>query len=257
MTRVTSQQIRQALLVTGEPVDPTNLEKLQLYNELGEPIDTGQDLSAMHWRGPWVGGVDYAPNDIVSYSNALWISPGGVPTDRVPGWMPDDPVVGTIYSQDYYASERIANTDPELITIGPPPGRYHPFVPASSGQNPGAIIFIDKSGTTTGLVLTIAGMSREGTPVDSDLNVKTYNAVSWSYIPGASGNIHYTLVDSHAPQNFSIPNDANDLVVVVSFATVGQLGSFNANVNSAANLVAPPDMSGTGAQWELMLQGVA
>src|SRR3954451_20468663 len=95
MPRVTSQQIRQALLVTGEPVDPATLEKLQLYNELGEPIDTTQDLSAMHWLGPWVAGREYATNDIVSYLNALWISPGEVPTDRPPGWMPSDPVVLT------------------------------------------------------------------------------------------------------------------------------------------------------------------
>lgn len=42
MTRVTSQKIRQALLVTGDPLDPNTLpEKLQLFNELGEPLMLG------------------------------------------------------------------------------------------------------------------------------------------------------------------------------------------------------------------------
>jgi len=42
MTRVRSQKIRQALLVTGDPLDPNEVpEKLQLFNELGEPLMLG------------------------------------------------------------------------------------------------------------------------------------------------------------------------------------------------------------------------
>jgi len=42
MARVRSQMIRQAVLVTGDPVDPNSLpEKLQLFNELGEPLMMG------------------------------------------------------------------------------------------------------------------------------------------------------------------------------------------------------------------------
>lgn len=42
MTRVTSQKVRQAVLVTGDPVDPNVLpEKIQLFNELGEPLMLG------------------------------------------------------------------------------------------------------------------------------------------------------------------------------------------------------------------------
>jgi hypothetical protein len=42
MTRVSSQKIRQALLVTGDPLDPHTLpEKIQLFNELGEPLMLG------------------------------------------------------------------------------------------------------------------------------------------------------------------------------------------------------------------------
>jgi hypothetical protein len=42
MTRVSSQKIRQALLVTGDPLDPSTLpEKIQLFNELGEPLMLG------------------------------------------------------------------------------------------------------------------------------------------------------------------------------------------------------------------------
>lgn len=42
MTRVMSQQVRQAVLVTGDPVDPNSLpEKIQLFNELGEPLMLG------------------------------------------------------------------------------------------------------------------------------------------------------------------------------------------------------------------------
>lgn len=42
MTRVTSQKVRQAVLVTGDPLDANELpEKLQLFNELGEPLMMG------------------------------------------------------------------------------------------------------------------------------------------------------------------------------------------------------------------------
>ena len=42
MTRVSSQKIRQAVLVTGDPLDPNTLpEKIQLFNELGEPLMLG------------------------------------------------------------------------------------------------------------------------------------------------------------------------------------------------------------------------
>ena len=42
MTRVQSQKTRQAVLVVGDPLDPDILpEKLQLFNELGEPLMMG------------------------------------------------------------------------------------------------------------------------------------------------------------------------------------------------------------------------
>lgn len=42
MPRVHSQKVRQAVLVTGDPVEPNELpEKLQLFNELGEPLMLG------------------------------------------------------------------------------------------------------------------------------------------------------------------------------------------------------------------------
>jgi hypothetical protein len=42
MARVTSQRTRQAILVTGDPLDPLIVpEKLQLFNELGEPLMLG------------------------------------------------------------------------------------------------------------------------------------------------------------------------------------------------------------------------
>lgn len=42
MARVSSQKTRQMILVTGDPVDPNMLpEKLQLFNELGEPLMLG------------------------------------------------------------------------------------------------------------------------------------------------------------------------------------------------------------------------
>jgi hypothetical protein len=42
MPRVLSQKVRQAVLVTGDPVDPNELpEKIQLFNELGEPLMLG------------------------------------------------------------------------------------------------------------------------------------------------------------------------------------------------------------------------
>lgn len=42
MARVSSQRIRQMILVTGDPLDPDSLpETLQLFNELGEPLMLG------------------------------------------------------------------------------------------------------------------------------------------------------------------------------------------------------------------------
>jgi hypothetical protein len=42
MARVTQQRTRQALLVSGDPMDPLLVpEKLQLFNELGEPLMLG------------------------------------------------------------------------------------------------------------------------------------------------------------------------------------------------------------------------
>jgi hypothetical protein len=42
MPRVTSQKTRQMLLTTGDPLDPNQLpEKLQLFNEEGEPLMIG------------------------------------------------------------------------------------------------------------------------------------------------------------------------------------------------------------------------
>lgn len=42
MTRVRSQKVRQAVLVTGDPVDADTLpEKIELFNEAGEPLLLG------------------------------------------------------------------------------------------------------------------------------------------------------------------------------------------------------------------------
>lgn len=46
MTRITQQRTRQAVLVTGDPLDPNTIpEKLQLFNELGEPLMLGGGYS--------------------------------------------------------------------------------------------------------------------------------------------------------------------------------------------------------------------
>lgn len=46
MARVTQQRTRQMLLTTGDPQDPNLLpEKLQLFNELGEPLMIGGGFS--------------------------------------------------------------------------------------------------------------------------------------------------------------------------------------------------------------------
>ena len=47
MARVTQQRTRQMLLTTGDPQDPNFLpEKLQLFNELGEPLMIGGSFSS-------------------------------------------------------------------------------------------------------------------------------------------------------------------------------------------------------------------
>ena len=67
MARVTQQRTRQALLVTGDPLDPFLVpEKLQLFNELGEPLMLG-------------GG--FARHETVENTGVL--SPGGVEQDVV------------------------------------------------------------------------------------------------------------------------------------------------------------------------------
>jgi len=46
MARVTQQRTRQMLLTTGDPLDPNELpEKIQLFNELGEPLMIGGGFS--------------------------------------------------------------------------------------------------------------------------------------------------------------------------------------------------------------------
>ena len=53
MTRVSSQKTRQAVLVTGDPLDPNTLpEKLQLFNELGEPLMMGGGYSRHDQESP-------------------------------------------------------------------------------------------------------------------------------------------------------------------------------------------------------------
>jgi hypothetical protein len=256
MPRVTSQQIRQALLVTGEPVDPATLEKLQLYNELGEPVDTTQDLSAMHWLGPWVAGREYATNDIVSYLNALWISPGEVPTDRPPGWMPSDPVVLTWRAgHQIHASQRIASSSPVEYTIGPPPGQLYDFSSWIDNVH-GAEILVDVVDMSLGLVVTVAAVDHEGT-TDKALNVRCHYATGGTYRPVGSGSIDSALVNSHTPVNFNVGDITEDLVYAIWYDGPSTNGHFTISVNNPADMVPPPDMSVAGAQWELMLQGVA
>lgn len=44
MTRISSQKVRQAVLVTGDPLDPNTLpEKIQLFNEQGDPLMLGSE----------------------------------------------------------------------------------------------------------------------------------------------------------------------------------------------------------------------
>lgn len=64
MARVTSQRTRQAILVTGDPLDPLIVpEKLQLFNELGEPLMLGGGF-ARHEQQEATAVMD--PDEVIS-----------------------------------------------------------------------------------------------------------------------------------------------------------------------------------------------
>ena len=72
MTRVRSQQIRQALLVTGDPLDPNLLpEKLQLFNEIGEPLSLGGGF-ARHFEDDTTGSL--VPGEVATRTLELYPS---------------------------------------------------------------------------------------------------------------------------------------------------------------------------------------
>ena len=61
MARVTQQKTRQALLVVGDPLDPNQLpEKLQLFNQEGEPLMLG---------GGYIREQKTDPSGVISPSN--------------------------------------------------------------------------------------------------------------------------------------------------------------------------------------------
>ena len=72
MARVSSQKVRQMILVTGDPVDPNALpEKLQLFNELGEPLMLGGGY-ARHDQEETTGFL--IPNEIETDSLEMYPS---------------------------------------------------------------------------------------------------------------------------------------------------------------------------------------
>jgi hypothetical protein len=82
MTRVSSQKIRQALLSLGDPLDPDILpERLQLFNEAGEPLMIGTELGR-HEQELTTAVIDSSENTFLTWNAFPAIRLYKIATDR-------------------------------------------------------------------------------------------------------------------------------------------------------------------------------
>lgn len=244
MTRVTSQRTRQAILVVGDQVDPFLLpENLQLFDTLGRPIDILRDSSRVRWAGVWAPDVAYEVNDMVYHDGFLWIAPGPISVGITPGIGYADPNVEVNRGVMFKQSDRLVSTDPVLYTIGPPPGQRRDN-DISAGYS--AAILIDKSGVTSGLVVTITPVTSE---IPAGLQVVSYFSGS-----GLDQIVNWSSAEvaGHVPKNIAISDPATDRFIHAFFGG-GIDGSFTAKVSSITNLVPPP---ATGTEWDVLVAQV-
>jgi hypothetical protein len=75
MARITSQKIRQMILMTTtDPLAPGEFpEGLVLYQPNGQPLDLTRDSTRMLWRGEWSDDEIYYKNDVVIDEGDLFI----------------------------------------------------------------------------------------------------------------------------------------------------------------------------------------
>lgn len=75
MARITSQKIRQMILLTAaDPLAPGEIpEALTLYQANGQPLNLTRDSTRMLWRGEWSDDEIYYKNDVVIDEGDLFI----------------------------------------------------------------------------------------------------------------------------------------------------------------------------------------
>lgn len=242
MTRVTSQRTRQAILVIGDEVDPFLLpENLQLFDTLGRPIDILKDSSRMRWAGVWAPDVVYAINDVVYHDGFLWIAPGDISVGIIPGIGYADPDIEVSRGVMFKQSDRLFNTTDQLYTIGPPPGKRRDN-DITSGYS--AAILIDKTGVTSGLVITITPVTSES---PAGMQVVTYP--SGGGVPDVLVTWSSAEVAGHVAKAIAVPNSNADRYCHIFFDG-GIDGSFLARVSSITNLLPPPAF---GTEWDVIV----
>jgi len=95
MARITSQQIRQMMLIVDSSLDPNfPPEKLAVFDEQGNPLDLSDialrlRLSVLsNWRGEWNENTAYDEGSLVRYNSSLYLATNNVAAN---GATPDAP----------------------------------------------------------------------------------------------------------------------------------------------------------------------
>lgn len=203
----------------------------------------------MQWMGEWDIAIDeYKEGSVVTWENGLWVAPGVIVDNIEPGFVVDpDPPADLFVSRavQFTEADRFNSEDDVLFEINAETGHDNDI---SSGL--GAIIYIDKSGATSGAQLILTPIARVG---DSDsFNASAYYPSGDLYRPFSSGTEDDTATDAHTPLVLPIEDGTEDLAYHIFFGG-GQYGSFNARVSDNTNLVAPPVIETPPVTWESML----
>lgn len=205
----------------------------------------------MRWMGEWDIAIDeYPEGAVVTWEDGLWVAPDIVVDNIEPGFVVDpDPPADLFVSRavQFTEADRFNSEDDVLFEINAETGHDNDI---SSGL--GAIIYIDKSGATSGAQLILTPIARVG---DSDsFNASAYYPTSDFYRPFSSGTEDDTATDAHTPLVLPIEDGTEDLAYHIFFGA-GQDGSFYARVSDNTNLVAPPVVEIPPVTWELMAGG--
>lgn len=292
MVRVESQVTRQALLVVGDGMETNPLpEKLELYTEDGQAVDVGKDRTRARWRGTWSAAPDapyeqndfvmhdeklyilddieaydgvapppaagwaimtisggmkwlgewmmdtiYQANDVVWYSDAIYIAPDIMPEDQPPDFVPSDPLLYTVRNVRCFQSDRLVSLVPTPRVVDADSDTFN-----VQGRKAEPVV-LDRTADTFQTVTFYNDHPTVDMKVDLRSVGGTQIGVAQTVAPGASFDYTTSTGSVSAGQDF----------VFIVYFNLTDAGNFRVSVNTAANLVAPPDPS---ILWELILGG--